>query len=203
MEFIEHECGLVDALNTSGIPCDERPILDPYMFTERLHFMYGQMADITLQYSKHTFTKIGCITSIGEGGSWVVSHRPLTLNMNELVQLGNVSLDILPHGRLETAAIKRGILQEDQRLSPFIHHSWKTGDFWVSYAARRCWAFDMIYWAKIDTRFFGDGTVNDRLELLTLEEREELDQLVNRITKAEHGTTETSIQKSGEFCENE
>ncbi len=87
----------------------------------------------------------------------------------------------------ETAALKRGILKQDQCLSLFVHDSWKPGDFWVSYAARRCWAFDMVYWAKIDKRFFGDGTVDDRLKLLTMEDKTELDQLVNRMVKAEHG----------------
>lgn len=88
MEFIEHECDLVDALNTPDIPYKERLILDPCISNERLHFIYGQMADIMLQYSKHTFMKIGCIASINEGDSWVVSHRPLTLNMNEACPTG-------------------------------------------------------------------------------------------------------------------
>ncbi|KAH0836082.1 hypothetical protein FOPE_04347 [Fonsecaea pedrosoi] len=320
MEFIEHECDLVDALNTPDIPYEERPILDPYISSERLHFVYRQMADVMLQYSKHTFMKIGSISSSDEGDSWVVSHRPLTLNMNELVQLGNVSPDALPQGPFETstsyytalasmhiahlkaqrvsgmqatefrrkyiarclfhrlaregrfskygdrgpfplvnddfrpanvlsnaefqvtgvvdweftyagprefaysapvwlllelpeywpdglddwthvyeqrlpifltavresetAAIKGGTLREEQCLSQFMDDSWKTGDFWVTYAARRCWAFDMVYWVKIDKRFFGVGTVDDRLELLTMEEKTELDQLLNRMFKA-------------------
>jgi hypothetical protein len=61
--------------------------------------------------------------------------------------------------------------------------SWESGDFWVNYAARRSWAFDMIYWAKIDRRFFGDGNLDDRLQLLTFEERQEIDDLVERKMK--------------------
>ena len=323
-EYVEHECDLVDALNTPDIPCDERPIIHPDIPHERPHFIDGQMADIMLQYSMHTFPKIGCISSLDDGDTWVVSHRPLTLNMNELVWLGNVSPDLLPQGPFETstsyyialadmhlahlkaqraevmqrqdfrckyiarrlcckmarvgllsqhgdkgpfslfnddfrpanvldtskfevtraldweftyaaspefahsapvwlllelpeywpeglddwmrvyeknlpvflaaiseretAAIKHGILKEHQRLSQFIDDSWRTGDFWASYAARRCWAFDMIYWAKIDRSFFGDGTLDDRYDLLTLAERQELDQLVDEMTKAGHET---------------
>jgi hypothetical protein len=325
MEFIEHEHDLVDALNTPGIPYEERPILDPCISDERLHFIYGQMADIMLQYSRYSFSKIGCISSVDDGVSWEVSHRPLTLNMNELVQLGNVSPDLLPQGPFETssayyialadmhkahleaqrvrvmqatevrrkyvarclfhklaregrlcrygnlgpfrlfnddfrpanvlanaefqvtgvvdweftyaappefaysaplwlllelpeywpeglddwtrvyearlpvflaamreretAAIRRGILKDEQRLSDFIHDSWSTGDFWVSYVARRCWAFDTVYCSKIDRRFFGDGTVDDRLQLLTPAEREDLDRLVDRLAKGENGVT--------------
>lgn len=66
MEFIKHECELVDALKTPGIPYEERPTLDPYISHERLHFKYGQIADIMLQYSKHTFIKIGCIALIND-----------------------------------------------------------------------------------------------------------------------------------------
>jgi aminoglycoside phosphotransferase (APT) family kinase protein len=38
MEYIEHEYDLVDALNTPGIPDDERPILYPQISEERLIF---------------------------------------------------------------------------------------------------------------------------------------------------------------------
>jgi hypothetical protein len=58
--------------------------------------------------------------------------------------------------------------------------SWQKGDFWVCYAARRSWAFDMLYWAKIDRRFFGDGDLEERLKLLTAEERDALDTFVQR-----------------------
>jgi hypothetical protein len=58
--------------------------------------------------------------------------------------------------------------------------SWESGNFWVNYAARRSWAFDMIYWAKIDRRFFGDGNLEDRFHLLTREERREMDILVKK-----------------------
>ncbi|KAF4151187.1 hypothetical protein CNMCM6069_004357 [Aspergillus lentulus] len=91
IEYIEHEYDFVDALNTPEIPDDERPILDPQISEERLTFAYGQMADIMLQLSKHTFTEIGCIARANEeddfDDAWVVKHRPLTLNMNELVQV--------------------------------------------------------------------------------------------------------------------
>lgn len=320
MEFIEHEHDLVDALNTPGIPYEDRPILDPCISKERLHSVYGQMAEIMLQFSQHTFDKIGCIGSMDEGDSWVVTHRPLTLNMNELVQLGNVSPHVLPQGPFDTStsyylaladmhkahllaqrddeiqpsqfrhmyvarclfhrlaregrlskfgdlgpfplfnddfrpanvlanadfqvtgavdweftyaapaefayaaphwlllelpeywpkglddwarvyetrlptfldalreredrAIQQGILTETHRLSPSIQDSWETGDFWVTYAARRCWAFDMVYWAKVDRRYFGHGTLDDRLELLNPEEREELDRLLQRMLRS-------------------
>ncbi|KAH8693842.1 hypothetical protein BGW36DRAFT_429873 [Talaromyces proteolyticus] len=80
----------------------------------------------------------------------------------------------------EQESIERGILTEDDRLSQRMLESWQTGDFWVYYAARRSWAFDMLYWAKIDRRFFGGGDLMDRFQLLTREERDSMDEFVQR-----------------------
>lgn len=33
--------------------------------------------------------------------------------------------------------------------------SWESGDFWIMYAATHRFAFDEIYWHKIDPRFYG------------------------------------------------
>lgn len=67
-------------------------------------------------------------------------------------------------------------MSEDDRLSNRMKESY----FWVSYVARRSWAFDMIYWAKIDRRFFETGGLDDRLGLLTPEERDEMEVFVQR-----------------------
>ncbi|BDD57632.1 hypothetical protein MAP00_002979 [Monascus purpureus] len=80
----------------------------------------------------------------------------------------------------EDNLIEREILTEGDRLSQHMLKSWQNGDFWVCYAARRSWAFDMVYWAKIDRRFFGDGNLEDRLNLLSTEERDALDDFVKR-----------------------
>ncbi|KAL3708579.1 hypothetical protein TMatcc_006563 [Talaromyces marneffei ATCC 18224] len=80
----------------------------------------------------------------------------------------------------EKVALKRGLLAEEHRLSTYMRDSWESGDFWVNYAARTSWAFDMIYWAKIGRRFFGDGNLADRLQVLTSEERQEIDNLVEK-----------------------
>ncbi|PYI11875.1 hypothetical protein BO78DRAFT_357190 [Aspergillus sclerotiicarbonarius CBS 121057] len=83
----------------------------------------------------------------------------------------------------EDVAIQRGIISEDDRLSKHMKESWENGDFWVSYAARRSWAFDMIYWAKIDRRFYGPGNLHDRLDLLSQEEKQEMEGLVQKMAE--------------------
>ncbi|CAG8000102.1 unnamed protein product [Penicillium olsonii] len=61
-----------------------------------------------------------------------------------------------------------------------MRRSWETGDFWIMYAARNNFAFDAIYWQKIDRRFFGSTTCEgvdvcdiwkSRLHLLEPEEQ--------------------------------
>lgn len=97
-----------------------------------------------------------------------------------------VFLDVLQEQ--EDDALRRGVLLEPQRLAEHMRRSWETGDFWVNYAARRSFAFDMIYWTKIDKRFLGDGGIEDRLQLLTDAERAEMGGFIDRKMKerAEH-----------------
>ncbi|EYE96477.1 uncharacterized protein EURHEDRAFT_410987 [Aspergillus ruber CBS 135680] len=317
MEHIGNEGNLTGSLNIPGRSSQERPILDPYISQGLLECVYGYMADIMLQVSRHSFTEIGCIAKANEDDefddTWVVKHRPLTFNLNELVKLGGVTPEQLPRGSFKTAssyyqalaemhmihlasqrndgiespedcrqkyiarclfrkitreyllcrnddgpfklfcddlrpgnvlagvnhqmtgvidweftyaapvafahsppfwlllelpefwdgglddwtqkyekvlptflkviqereqtAIDRGVLKETDRLSEHMLESWESGNFWVSYAARKSWAFDMVYWAKIDRRFFGDGNLEDRVKLLTPEEMEEMEEM--------------------------
>ncbi|ATY67444.1 kinase-like domain [Cordyceps militaris] len=55
----------------------------------------------------------------------------------------------------EDEYIAAGRLQEAQRLSGKMRESWASGDFWTVYAARRSFAFDTVFWKKLDARFFG------------------------------------------------
>ncbi|EHA24092.1 hypothetical protein ASPNIDRAFT_124789 [Aspergillus niger ATCC 1015] len=107
MEHISNEGDFIDAL-IPGRSRDDRPILDPNVSQERLEWIYGQMADIVLQVSRHSFAEIGCIGKAKENeefdDTWIVKHRPLTFNMNELVQLGGISPDLLPQGTFKTAS---------------------------------------------------------------------------------------------------
>ncbi|KAI5854506.1 phosphotransferase [Durotheca rogersii] len=73
-------------------------------------------------------------------------------------------------------------------LSTYMRESWKTGRFFLSYAARKSWAFDTMYWKFLDERFFGDresGILkNDlwktRVNLLSEEERAAMEPFVGR-----------------------
>ncbi|KAF5670912.1 kinase-like domain-containing protein [Fusarium heterosporum] len=73
-------------------------------------------------------------------------------------------------------------------LSRYMRESWQTGRFFLSYAARKSWVFDAMYWNFLDERFFGDrGThvLKDdlwktRVHLLTEEERMAMEPFVRR-----------------------
>ncbi|RMJ26390.1 Phosphotransferase enzyme family [Aspergillus sp. HF37] len=85
----------------------------------------------------------------------------------------------------EDALIQSGRLEEGQRLSGPMWESWRSGDFWVSYAARKNFAFDAIFWQKLDFRFFGSaGAPEDawekRIELLDAKEKKFMESLVQR-----------------------
>jgi hypothetical protein len=48
------------------------------------------------------------------------------------------------------------------RLSAYMRESWETGRFWLTYAGRKSWAFDTIFWKYLDERFSGQR--EDRVE---------------------------------------
>lgn len=75
-----------------------------------------------------------------------------------------------------------------QRLSEQMRNSWESGDFWIMYAARSNFAFDAIYWKKIDQRFLGTTTSQcddiceiwkERLGLLEPEEKKLMEKYVD------------------------
>ncbi|KAJ5790769.1 uncharacterized protein N7518_007780 [Penicillium psychrosexuale] len=85
----------------------------------------------------------------------------------------------------EDIAIQQGRLREDQRLSGPMNDSWESGDFWIMYAALHSFAFDDIYWQKIDSRFFGptentEDAWKERLGLLDEGQKDEMELLVAR-----------------------
>lgn len=87
--------------------------------------------------------------------------------------------------KCEDAAIDRGEMSDAQRLSGHMKKSWESGDFWITYAATHSFAFDAIYWQKIDLRFFGpsddpETAWKERLALLSVDGRAEMESLVAR-----------------------
>ncbi|KAL4905559.1 hypothetical protein BDW74DRAFT_177928 [Aspergillus multicolor] len=108
MEYISHETDFIDPINTPGVTHADRPILYPDVNLETLGNIYGQIADVMLQMAKPTFFAIGCTDKANADDefddTWVVKHRPLTLNMNELIQVSGVHPDHLPQRTFKTVS---------------------------------------------------------------------------------------------------
>ncbi|GKZ36123.1 hypothetical protein AbraIFM66950_007030 [Aspergillus brasiliensis] len=81
----------------------------------------------------------------------------------------------------ETRKIKDGSLSQHQRLSISMENSLRSGLFWICLASRHSSMFDEIYWNIIDPKFFGQfKTIQDRLCLLSAEERLNMDTFIEK-----------------------
>ncbi|EHY60792.1 hypothetical protein ABEF95_008980 [Exophiala dermatitidis] len=79
----------------------------------------------------------------------------------------------------EDEEIRGGRLSESQRLSDEMARSMQNGTFWFCLAATSSFAFDDIYWRFIDSEYFGKFTsIEERIELLSLEERNSREEFV-------------------------
>ncbi|EED14817.1 conserved hypothetical protein [Talaromyces stipitatus ATCC 10500] len=236
MEFIENDSDLVDALNTPGLQVDERCILDPNVPEDRLADCDRHIVIWQISYSswpENPFNEIGSIKNQEDDDfddEWVAAYRPLTLNMNELVQLGGLPLELLPQ-TFRTASAYLLALAE-MRMPTYLYSAMmqsnhrKTADAnisldvcsgnwpekiayvltirvpssfsvtifdpqippsWLLLERPEYWKGVLGEWTGLygrrlpfDRRFFGDGDLEDRLELLTSTERNTLDVFVKR-----------------------
>ncbi|KAF7715954.1 Uncharacterized protein PECH_004623 [Penicillium ucsense] len=291
MEYLSHQSTLYTSLNTPGRPPHLRAVLDPNISEQRLGDIYGQVAEIMLQLSLPSFSRIGCLGKKGDT-TWEVAFRPHTLDMEQLCVMGTLPTTCLPHPRSsaspkkrrskegkvsnpslnngpfklwcddfrpanvivdsndrvcgvldweftyaapleytyappwwlliekpeyweaglddwarvyeqrlqvflrkmaerEDACIANGQMTEDHRLSTHMRQSWDTGDFWIAYACQHSFAFDLIYWEKIDPRFFGatsdpESAWKARMALLSKEELDEMESLVEKKMQEMH-----------------
>ncbi|KAJ5363660.1 uncharacterized protein N7496_009373 [Penicillium cataractarum] len=324
MEYVPHNSTMYALLNPPERPANLRGVLNPDISEDRLETLYRELADILLKMSMSSFPRIGSLKQ-KDDSTWEVAHRPLTLNMEQMVVMGtlppeylpgpdvtfetsasylesvaetfiqhlnhqrndsiesaddcrrkfvarrlfqklareqkltnhpltngpfklwcddfrpaNVIMDLGDHivsvldwefsysapveftyappwwllvekpeywpegleawtrvyeRRLKTflgamikcedARIDRGEMSDAQRLSGHMKKSWESGDFWITYAVTHSFAFDAIYWQKIDPRFFGPSNDHEtawkeRLVLLSAEDCAEMERLVAR-----------------------
>ncbi|KAK0391426.1 hypothetical protein NLU13_0926 [Sarocladium strictum] len=102
MDYTEHERTMSEALNDPVINSSESHVLDPNVRTEKLEVLYRQMANIILQLSTLTFDRIGSLVQ-GEDGGFHVSGRPLTMNMNSILEFTEAPPSLLPNRQYSTA----------------------------------------------------------------------------------------------------
>ncbi|KAL4862804.1 hypothetical protein BDV12DRAFT_206984 [Aspergillus spectabilis] len=79
----------------------------------------------------------------------------------------------------EDREIQKGAMEDSQRLSCRMADSMDNGLFWFCLAVRKSYLFDDIYWTYLDRKFFAPfASLDDRLELLSVEEREDMEGFV-------------------------
>ncbi|RAH74361.1 uncharacterized protein BO66DRAFT_388420 [Aspergillus aculeatinus CBS 121060] len=93
----------------------------------------------------------------------------------------------------EAKKIQDDSLSPSQRLSAAMEKSLETGLFWICLASRHSSMFDEIYWKFIDPRFHGPfTTIEDRLILLSTEERANIDTVVQKkMRQTDEGTLDS------------
>ncbi|KKK22873.1 hypothetical protein P175DRAFT_0527088 [Aspergillus ochraceoroseus IBT 24754] len=112
MDYITHFSNLTTPLRAPDYERSDRPFLDPNIKESKLEYFYSQVAGILLELSKPSFESIGCMTN----NDGAITVRPLTLNMNELVQLGNFPPSMLPQTTFATTSSYNKALAETQFL---------------------------------------------------------------------------------------
>jgi Phosphotransferase enzyme family len=95
MAFVEGR--KMSEIMKANTACEEDDdILDPNIEDSTLRNLYGQMADILLELFEHDFDHIGSLSIDSTNNSWSITHRPLTLDMNEISRCSGLSEDDFP-----------------------------------------------------------------------------------------------------------
>ncbi len=67
--------------------------LDPNVDEAKLDILYEQIASFMLELSRPEFPRIGAISKNTTSGKWLVTGRPLTYDMNEVVTVGGCPVE--------------------------------------------------------------------------------------------------------------
>lgn len=125
----------------SGSTSEEREKkLDHDINTSLLKTLYGRMADILLELWDHKFDAIGCLEmdNARTPTTWTAKHRPLTLEMNELVRCMGISGESFPKAPFHSASdyIFDLSTQQFNHLSEQRNSVWNSQDCREKYTSR-------------------------------------------------------------------
>ena len=96
MKYVEHQHSMSTALNATNDDPNKTFILDHNISEDFLEDLYKKVASCLLELSHHTFRRIGALVESSDG-SYNVITRPVTRNMNDMLQLGGIPRSVLPH----------------------------------------------------------------------------------------------------------
>ncbi|KAK7948990.1 uncharacterized protein PG986_009876 [Apiospora aurea] len=95
LQDLQSQRDMSDALGGPQEDPSERPILDPDIPVDRLRTLYLKLARCVVQLAQPTFPRIGALFET-RPKVYEVSERPITLNMNNMVQMSNIPRSIFP-----------------------------------------------------------------------------------------------------------
>ncbi|RFU25426.1 hypothetical protein B7463_g10914, partial [Scytalidium lignicola] len=186
MEYIRHARSMSEVLNTPSLKQEDRPILDPYISETTLKFAYVDDNDKIVSVIDWEFTYAAPAEFAYSPLWWLLLEPPEEWPRGIL----DWSKEYEPRLRTFLEALKEqedsmisdGQLTEDQRLSARMKESWETGDFWMAYAARKSWTFDVVFWQMINSnpRFFEKPGYDEGPKLLSQEERNGMEEFVQK-----------------------
>jgi aminoglycoside phosphotransferase (APT) family kinase protein len=96
LQYVENKDTLSDALTINKDDFDEPHVLNPNVSDATLETHYFKVAHCLLQLIQPTFPRIGSLVESEDGSSYSVAGRPITLNMNNMLQLANIPASVLP-----------------------------------------------------------------------------------------------------------
>ncbi|KAF3394587.1 hypothetical protein F1880_004845 [Penicillium rolfsii] len=104
MSYIDHERSMSNLLETPGRQSKQRPELNPEISTIKLKALYRELANIVFSLSTLSANRIGSLKQTGKS-EWEVAYRPLSISMNEIVQLGTLSRSKIPTAIYDRASL--------------------------------------------------------------------------------------------------
>lgn len=124
MQDLGSRRGMGQALEAPRKDPSETPVLRPDISESTLKCLYTKMARCVLQLAQPTFPRIGALVETSPG-SYDVLERPLTLNMNNMVQLSNIPSAVFPPKgtTLQTADEWYTVLAEMQIATLLFQHN--------------------------------------------------------------------------------
>jgi hypothetical protein len=95
LQHVKNIRDMSDALAIPNQHPDETPVLNPNIDENTLRGLYKRIAVLLMQLSTPSFTRIGSLVEV-DNGHYSVAGRPITQNMNNMIQLANIPKSVLP-----------------------------------------------------------------------------------------------------------
>ncbi|KAG9244999.1 phosphotransferase [Calycina marina] len=95
LQHVENSGLMVNRIKMPNLDPDVTSVLDPNISETVLSNFYGKAARCLLQISRLSFDRIGSLSE-NDSNSFSVTGRPLSKNMNDMLQLANIPRAVLP-----------------------------------------------------------------------------------------------------------